>query len=77
MKVIVVPKNSEAAGRLDLDDNVDGDLHEFKITDEDFNELWRSGLIAALNERLGLMIDEFEDETLHYEGLGMAVDIIG
>ncbi len=75
MKSICVPTSAEAMSRLDTDSCIDGDLVEVALDQSDFDELQKSGLIGELNSSLGLMIDEFEDESILNSHMDSAIDI--
>lgn len=76
MKKICVPTTLGAMSRLDTDTCLDGDLVEVELTQIEFDRLWESGFIDALNNDLGLMIDDFEDEFIAYENVDEAVEIL-
>jgi len=75
MKSICVPTSSDAMSRLDTDSCIDGDLVEISLDQSDFDELQKSGLIGELNSTLGLLIDEFEDESISNSKLDSAISI--
>jgi len=75
MKSICVPTSSDAMSRLDTDTCIDGDLVEIALDQSDFNELQKSGLLSELNSTLGLMIDEYEDESILNSNLDSAITI--
>ncbi len=76
MKVICVPLNKEAEIRLDMDASQDGDLDELILNEETICLLWKSGIIEKLNEGLGLIIDEYEDEVIPHHKISQASEII-
>ena len=61
--------------RLDTDSCVDGDLVEIELHQHDYDELLKSGLINEWNTTLGVMIDEFEDESIPADSLDIAIKI--
>ena len=64
MKCISVPMSYEAMQRLDLDENIEGDLIDVILTSSEFDSLCKSGLFRKINDRFGLNIDDYEDESL-------------
>lgn len=64
MKCISVPVSQDAVQRLDFDESIDGDLFEVTLTDEQFNALFRTGVLSELNKLIEINIDEFEDEKI-------------
>ncbi len=64
MKYLIVPANQIAMERLDYDSCVDGDLREICLSEQEFKELWGLGILDTFNEKLNIMIDDFEDETI-------------
>ncbi len=76
MKTITVPISAEALARLETDSCVAGDVAEVSLTQAQFDELWRCGLFQALNSRLGVLIDEYEDARLPAESLSLALGIV-
>ena len=75
MKIVCVPLSREAMLRLDFDSCVEGELLEFIIDDSDFNEIFNAGFFANINSYLGLMIDEYEDESIPFEKLEDAISV--
>jgi len=75
MKSICVPTSVDAMARLDTESCVEGDLVEISLEQSDFDALQQSGLIRELNASLGLMIDEFEDESITDANLDIAIRI--
>ena len=76
MKLITVPLSQAALVRLDYDTNEDGDLCEIALTDYDYTTLWEIGVLEELNEKLGIMIDDYEDESITMEQLAVAKKIV-
>lgn len=64
MKLITVPKTPEAMERLDFDQCSPEELFEVELNQEQFDQLWNTGVLDRLNEKLGLMIDDYEDESI-------------
>lgn len=62
--LISVPVTKDAMQRLDYDENLPGDLVEFVLDDCMFKELWRSGIFQKINEKLEVMIDDYESEKI-------------
>lgn len=63
-KIIFVPKDKEAEYALDIDSAVPEQLVEFELTNEEFDELWNSGVFSLINKISGGNIDDFEDEHI-------------
>ena len=77
MKQIVVPLSPAALQRLDLDHCLPGDLEEWPLSAEHYQQLWDSGLIEGLNAQLGCLIDEHEDACIQgAEALDTALALI-
>ena len=76
MKIISVPINKQAMQRLDTDTCFDGDLIEIKLNDHEFKELWNTGVFELLNQKLGVLIDDFEDEVIYLEQLSLAKEVL-
>ncbi|TDQ51319.1 hypothetical protein [Permianibacter aggregans] len=72
MKLLTVPVSKDAIERLDLDACFDGDLIEVALSEEEFNELWGTGIFNVLNDQLSVMIDDFEDESISNDKLSDA-----
>lgn len=64
MKIISVPLFFDAMHRLDIDENIEGDLFEIEISDNLFNEMYRQGFIHEINNICDCIIDEYEDEKI-------------
>jgi hypothetical protein len=75
MRIMSVPISSEAMKRLDLDENLKEDLVELNLCHEEYENLKKIGYFSELNNQLGIMIDDYEDEKIIYESLVLALDI--
>jgi hypothetical protein len=64
MKIICVPKDTEALHRLDYNHNISGDLLEVNLDDKDFEKLWQSDFFTSINVLTNSIIDIFEDEHI-------------
>ncbi len=76
MKVISVPLTVKAMERLDTDSCIEGDLKELELDPKGYEQLWSSGIFNILNNSLGVVIDDFEDEMIPYEMLPIAIEIV-
>ncbi|MEX6315796.1 hypothetical protein AB6G19_21170 [Providencia manganoxydans] len=65
MKLITVPLSKEAMHRLDYNESIDGDLLELELSDNQLHILNKVNLFEEINYKLGLNIDDYEDESLH------------
>lgn len=74
MKQACVPVDKQAASRLNIGEEQDGDLIELSLNARDFNLLFSSGWVRAVNDQLGVLIDDFEDE--HIEGQEKLLDLV-
>ena len=63
-RLIVVPTSKEAEQRLDYDKCTDSDLLEYNLNEKEFDELYDIGFFTELNDKLGLMIDDYESEEI-------------
>lgn len=50
--------------RLDMDEATDEELAVLQLGPEDFDALWQTGVLQDLNERLDILIDDYEDESV-------------
>lgn len=64
MKLISVPKTPDAMQRLDFDECKSEELLEVDLGQDEFDALWDSGIFAELNEKIGLLIDDYEEESI-------------
>ncbi|WP_140182420.1 hypothetical protein [Providencia stuartii] len=65
MKTITVPLSKEAMHRLDYNESTDDDLLELELSDNQLHILNKVNLFEEINYKLGLNIDDYEDESLH------------
>ncbi len=65
MKNITVPINQEAMEKLNYDACEDDELIELYLDENQYKELWSSKILEAFNEKLNIMIDDFEDESIY------------
>ncbi|ENX15278.1 hypothetical protein F895_01824 [Acinetobacter sp. CIP 64.2] len=75
MKTICAPISEQAKLRLDFDENIEGDLIELNISQSDYEALEKIDYFNCLNKHLGLLIDNYEDESISYEDLPKALDL--
>lgn len=64
MKYISVPINDDAMNRLDYDQNLYGDLIEWKLANTECKKLCDSIVIKEINIDLHKNISEYEDEKI-------------
>ena len=62
--------------RLDMDLCIDGDLKELQLDELDYQKLWESGVFDELNNHLGIIIDDYEDEMIPLEKLQEAIKVV-
>ena len=63
MKTITVPLSMEAMKRLDFDCNITGDLIKLDISPQ-FYKLFTNGFFSEINQKLNIIIDDYEDEKI-------------
>lgn len=63
-KFITVPRDKEAEKALDYGEATDDQLIEVRLTDSEFDELWRAGVFDIMNEITEAMIDYFESAEI-------------
>lgn len=63
-KVIIVPKNKEAAQKLDVNEAFQSELIELVLDETKFNLLWENGVFDFINSVCNVNIDDFEDESI-------------
>ena len=64
MKNITVPINQEAMEKLNYDECEENELVEFFLDEEQYKELWDSKVLEAINKKIDIIIDDFEDESI-------------
>ncbi len=64
MKTIVVPNSLEAMKKIDLDECESNELTETTFDQKEYSELWASGILDSFNQKLDLLIDDYEDESI-------------
>lgn len=62
-----MPKTVEVANRLDQNLASPDELIEITLSDDDFNDLERSGFFYFLNNLVSVNIDDYEDELIEGE----------
>ena len=78
MKIISVPLSVDAMNRLDFNEVQPGDVREIELDRSQYEFAFESGLFDALNDQLGIMIDDYEDESIKdIQKLKLGVEIIG
>lgn len=61
-KRIIVPKTQKDQDALNFDQ--EGDFIETELSQEQFLELWNSGVFDEVNALIGTLIDDYEDESV-------------
>ena len=64
MRYITVPVSKDAQKRLDYDECSKWDTIDIYVNEADTNELFQIGLADEINNKLDLLIDEFESEEI-------------
>lgn len=64
MKYISVPMSADAMKRLDFDECASGDLDELILNDEEYHNLWGTGVLNIINSTLNVNIDDYENEEI-------------
>jgi len=64
MKTISVPLSEDAMHRLDLNECLPSDLEELFLSEEEFSELSKTGVIEEINKTLSKLIDVYEDDKI-------------
>ena len=65
MKTICVPLTTEAMKLLDTNDCPSSLLESTTLTEEEYQELLKSGALESINDASGKIIDEYEDEFIN------------
>lgn len=65
MKTICTPITLEAMSLLDTNDCPDYLLESVTLPHEEYEQLLESGALEAINNTLGKMIDNYEDEAIY------------
>lgn len=63
-RYITIPKDKEAAIALDYDIAKPEQLIEWRLTHEEFTELWNLQLFDKINTTCDTIIDDYEDECI-------------
>lgn len=64
MKTIAVPKIADVKELLDINQCPADQLEELVLPQEQFDKLLSTGLFKEINRICGLMIDDYEDESV-------------
>lgn len=64
MKLICVPKNTEAMIKLDYNEAKSSDLCEIQLSKEEFESLWNIGYFKYINSKAGTMITDYEEDQI-------------
>lgn len=64
MKLITVPLTQEALKLLDLDACPENKLEQLNLSEDEYQQLTKSGIIENINSKLGKPIDDYEDENI-------------
>ena len=63
-KMICAPLTVEAMSLLDTNDCPDSLLEKIFLTNEEHKKLLNSGVLEVINNKLGKIIDDYEDESI-------------
>ena len=67
-----MPKDKKAMKDYDLGQDKPEQIIEWKLTEDEFDILYKSGLFNKLNEKCNVIIDDFESEVIESEELNNA-----
>ena len=77
MKIITVPNTIEAMKRMDFDECNSDELSEINLTEDEYTQLWESGILDTFNRKFNLLIDDYENESIvKMDNLLSAKDVI-
>lgn len=62
-----IPVNAIGAYALDHGADEDSNIIDYQITEDEYTELFKSGLIPYINKNFQLLIDEYETEIIPYQ----------
>lgn len=72
--MILVPKNEKGNKDCELG-IVSSDVEVFSITPDEYDSLEKSGIIAALNEIDGVMVDQYESDYIPVDMLSKCISV--
>ena len=76
-RYITVPKDKEALIALDYDTAKPEQLIEWKLTQDEFMELWNLKVFDKINSDCDTIIDDYEDESItEYEYLNQCFLVV-
>ncbi|MCR5610026.1 MAG: hypothetical protein K6G26_13285 [Lachnospiraceae bacterium] len=75
-RYIRVPKNQKAVKDYDNGIIEDNQVEEILLTQEVFDELYKSGVFSIINDKCDIIIDDYEDEVLTLEKVPVALEVV-
>lgn len=73
---VIVPKDSKAMNDYDFDMHTPEQIYLWKMTDNEFKNLWKMGIFHKINNACNVLIDDYEEEVIPFEKLQQAKEII-
>lgn len=71
-----IPVNAIGACALDHGPDEDSNIIDYQITEDEYTELFKSGLIPYINKNFQLLIDEYETEIIPYQKAEKILEIL-
>lgn len=79
-RFIVVPLTDSAVEKLNYGvdyDNVEKlDFDVWRVSDEEFTEMWKVGIFQMLNEACNTIIDDYENERIELSNIDTALKVV-
>lgn len=75
-RYLTVPKNEKGIEEYNSGIEHSDNLIESVLSEDEFDTLYHSGVFKRLNERCGLMIDDYESEIINVDCINKCHDII-
>ena len=75
-RYITVPNDYEAMQALEYGNEEPNQVTEWKLLEEEFEQLYNLGIFELLNNECDIIIDDFESEWLENEALSKAIKIL-
>lgn len=76
VRYLTIPRNQKGLEEYNQGIEYSENLYVFELPEDEFDILYSSGVFGAINEECGLLIDDYESESIARKDFSKCISII-
>lgn len=76
VRYLTIPRNQKGLEEYNQGIEYSENLYAFELPEDEFDILYSSGVFGAINEECGLLIDDYESESIARKDFSKCISII-